>query len=136
MLVIKQLFGEFDGEEEGGIVGSDDFIFGNSAVVFAGEETPSEGAPPNQAKFVVGEKFFVFDFKVSSDKHVVLILAADGFVEVVFLADGKGVENHFGFPVAGGPVVDQTFLDNFVIGSADFFEGGVVVVEVGVEDVD
>ena len=130
------MFGKFDGEEEGGIVGSDDFIFGNSAVVFAGEETPSEGAPPNQAKFVVGEKFFVFDFKVSSDKHVVLILAADGFVEVVFITDSQGVEDHFRFPVAGGPVVDQPFLNNFVIGSADLFERGVVVMKVSVEDVD
>ena len=130
------MFGEFDGEEKGGIIGPDDFIFRNSTVVFAGEETSGEGTPSNQAKVVVGEKFFIFDFEVSSDKHIVLILAADGFVKVVFLTDGQGVEDHFRFPVAGGPVVDQPFLNNFVIGSADLFERGVVVMKVSVEDVD
>lgn len=134
-MVIKQLFGEFDREEEGGVVSPDDFIFGNSIVVFAGEETSSEGAPSNQSKVVVGEKFFVFDFEVSSDKHVVLILASNGFVEVVFLTDGQGIEDHFSFPVASGPIVDQTFLNNFVIGSADLFERGVVVMKVSIEDI-
>jgi len=77
----------------------------------------------------------VVDFYGTPGKHVVVVLGADGFMQIVFLADGQSVEDVFGLPVAGGPVEAQALLDHFVEATADLLEGGVVVVDVGVEDV-
>ena len=82
VLVVEQLFGEFKREPERGIISSNNLILRHTIEVLSSEETTSKRAPSDQAKLVILEQLFVFNFKVSSHKHIVLVLTPNGLMEV------------------------------------------------------
>ena len=77
----------------------------------------------------------MFNLKIFSHQHAVLILSSNGLVEVKPFTDAKGFKYDLSMPVTGCPVEGMSFFDDFAEASANFLKRSSIIVNMCIEDI-
>mgnify|MGYP003683663973 CR=1 FL=1 len=99
----------------------------DSLQVLSSQKASGQRRPAHGSIAVLLKESSEIAFHLFPDKHVVLILSRNWFMEVVLLADGKGFKNYGRMPVTGAPVKSLTVLYYFMKAPAYLLKRGITI---------
>lgn len=82
------------------------------------------------------EQQFRFHLLIESIEHVILTLISDRFMQVKSLTHCQSFNDFLSIPVACGPVECWSFFNDLMESSTDLLHRGVVVIMMGIQDID